>query len=349
MSVVTALRAPRLPDLATLQSSTDLATLQSQPLPRTYARALTPRPLPAPAAMLSLSPITSHTSEHAHDRTPPRTVIPLPAIRGIAPATRAKSSPAAAAGPMSVLPRTTAESMVGGAPRVTASHAHAPAWTEPRMTAPHANAPTLTEPRMTAPHATAPARIEPHVPPPSAAAPRVTTPPVRASRVIEPLVTAQPAASPRVSTPVLLPAQPAARPSQPAVSTRASLAFPALVAPPQPPSRMPRATTPRPIAAVSSRVSWNEEEWKRSNPDVARTNAQRNESTQRILRAEPSLLRTVLGWTLTTLLLAASPAVVVPSLLDPLCDEYDWYGADATRIARECARDANVAIDLSAL
>jgi hypothetical protein len=41
---------------------------------------------------------------------------------------------------------------------------------------------------------------------------------------------------------------------------------------------------------------------------------------------------------------AFGAAVASPAMLDPLCDDYDWFGSDATSVVREQARDAHAAI-----
>lgn len=62
--------------------------------------------------------------------------------------------------------------------------------------------------------------------------------------------------------------------------------------------------------------------------------------------SKPGKLRTVLGGFVAVIMLAATPVVVEPSLIDPLCDDYVWDGAEAAAIVRGYAREANVAIDL---
>jgi hypothetical protein len=61
----------------------------------------------------------------------------------------------------------------------------------------------------------------------------------------------------------------------------------------------------------------------------------------------PGLFRTVLGWTVATLVLAVAPVIVEPTLLDPLCDDYEWAGAQYAVIAREIAWDAHASLDAS--
>ena len=55
------------------------------------------------------------------------------------------------------------------------------------------------------------------------------------------------------------------------------------------------------------------------------------------------LLRGFVGLLLTTTLLAGA-VVAYPALLDPLCDDYIWFGADATTIVRDHAREANTVL-----
>lgn len=39
--------------------------------------------------------------------------------------------------------------------------------------------------------------------------------------------------------------------------------------------------------------------------------------------------------------LAAGAAIAYPALLDPLCDDYEWFGADAAHVVRQHARAAH--------
>ncbi len=341
MGIVTVLRGPRLPDVASL----------APPPPRPFAGAFTPH-VPLPAGIIALQPMPA-TGRHAltNDHSAPRTVIPLPAIAGIAPATRAQSSPGVAAAAHLAASPLVAAHAAHAAHAANAAHA---AHAEPFAAAPHVAA------------RAAPSAAPPQVNASSAAhgAADDVTGSVRAAHArvrAEPLA-AHPAPPPLVwSAPVL-------RPTPMPMSTRIPVALPSLVAPPVAPARMPRATmqpiapaaparmprtTMQPIApsaparmprttmqpiASGSNGDWSTE------PQVAVV--RRGDTTMPIFRQRPSLLRTVIGWTIATLLVAASPAVVEPSLLDPLCDDYEWDGAEAAAIVRDYARESNIAIDL---
>jgi hypothetical protein len=85
MSITSALRAPKLPDAA---------AFEHVPLPVRFVRALTPRPVATRASQPAIGDRDSWSEMLDRARVPeaPRTVIPLPAIAGIAPATAAKRS-----------------------------------------------------------------------------------------------------------------------------------------------------------------------------------------------------------------------------------------------------------------
>lgn len=301
MAIVSAVRPPQLPELA---------AFQPEP-PRPFARALTPRPFPLPAGIIALQPMPATDTRALTDEpSAPRTVIPLPAIAGIAPATRAQSSPHVAASAPTAAPLRYAPS---------ATHAgHAP----------HAGLMAVQRPSH------APSR--PIALPMSALplpAPAPTPMPVSTlSAVARPSLSAPPVAPVRTPRVTMQPIAPAA-PARMARGTMQPI-------PQGAPARMPRATVPpSPLSpAVESNVDWSNE------PGVAV--ASRSETTMPIYRQRPSLLRTVMGWTIATLLVAASPAVVEPSLLDPLCDDYEWNGAEAAAIVRDYAYESNIAIDL---
>jgi hypothetical protein len=55
------------------------------------------------------------------------------------------------------------------------------------------------------------------------------------------------------------------------------------------------------------------------------------------------VLRFALG-TLAVLVIAAAVPIARPSVLDPLCDDYAWFGDDAVRVLRDGARVAHDAI-----
>lgn len=293
MGVATMFRAPRLPDLASLD-----------PAPaRPFARAHTPRPFPLPAGIIALQPMPgTDASALTNDHSAPRTVIPLPPIAGIAPATRARSSPGVAT---AMLVAAHADRRSAAAPQLIATQAAARGVVAPIS---GGNAPIVA-----------------------------------------------PIAAHAASQPLDAWSVPVSRPAPMPVATHMPLAMPPLVAPPVAPARMPRATMqpittaaparmprttmqPIPSVVVASDADWS------TGPGVAVV--RRDETTLPILRQRPSLLGAVLGWTIATLLVAAAPAVVEPSLLDPLCDDYEWDGAEAAAIVRDYAREANIAIDL---
>lgn len=47
---------------------------------------------------------------------------------------------------------------------------------------------------------------------------------------------------------------------------------------------------------------------------------------------------------LVGLVLASAAAIAYPAMLDPLCDDYEWFGGDAALVVREQARNAHAAI-----
>lgn len=55
------------------------------------------------------------------------------------------------------------------------------------------------------------------------------------------------------------------------------------------------------------------------------------------------LTRIVIG-TIVTLTLASGTIIAFPSLLDPLCDDYEWFGTEAASVVRHHACDAHNAI-----
>jgi hypothetical protein len=57
--------------------------------------------------------------------------------------------------------------------------------------------------------------------------------------------------------------------------------------------------------------------------------------------------RPLVRWLLAlfvTSVLAAGTAVAYPALLDPPCDDYEWFGADTACVVRQYARDARAAL-----
>ncbi|HEX5063716.1 MAG TPA: hypothetical protein VFV99_30265 [Kofleriaceae bacterium] len=61
------------------------------------------------------------------------------------------------------------------------------------------------------------------------------------------------------------------------------------------------------------------------------------------VRRSRKLLWFFVGLFVTTTL-AAGAVVAYPALLDPLCDDYEWFGNDAALVVREQAREAHTAI-----
>lgn len=49
----------------------------------------------------------------------------------------------------------------------------------------------------------------------------------------------------------------------------------------------------------------------------------------------------IIGALLATATFACAIVVAQPSLLDPLCDELDWFGSGTAAMLRERAREAN--------
>lgn len=47
---------------------------------------------------------------------------------------------------------------------------------------------------------------------------------------------------------------------------------------------------------------------------------------------------------LVTSALAAGAVVAFPAMLDPLCDDYEWFGNDTALVIRDYARDAHTAV-----
>lgn len=60
-------------------------------------------------------------------------------------------------------------------------------------------------------------------------------------------------------------------------------------------------------------------------------------------RRSRKLVRFVMGL-LVVGVLAAGAAIAYPALLDPLCDDYEWFGADAAQVVRQHARAAHAVI-----
>jgi hypothetical protein len=97
---------------------------------------------------------------------------------------------------------------------------------------------------------------------------------------------------------------------------------------------------------VASRFAWSPAS------DVARDplpltpqRAKRVRLDRRIdrVRRRRWLRRIIVGLFVTTVI-AAGAVVTYPALLDPACDDYEWFGADAALVVREYAQGAHDAI-----
>jgi hypothetical protein len=267
MGVASVLRRPQLPDLD--------AVMQAGPM-RQFLRALTPRPLPLPASIVALAPSPAQSDRAQTDRDlVPRTVIPLPAIVGIAPATRSRAQ-------LQMM-------SLDQALAVPREAEHLPIMPN--------------------------TAIQPMQPMPQPA-PRLRTVP-KATRP-PPVATEEPPHLPTV------------------------VVAPALLEPVQPVERAIAWAPPPPTATI--RPAMPADFW---TTDPAVANQRRSARALPQYPDRPSVLGRILGWTIATLLVAAAPAVVEPALLDPLCDDYEWDGAETAAIARDVAREAHAAIDLA--
>ena len=145
----------------------------------------------------------------------------------------------------------------------------------------------------------------------------------RMMRALTPVPIAAPPVRPPVQVPaappVVRPKPPAARPSQPIARPSQPVARPS-----QPIAR----ATPRPSRPSTARVA--------PIPATVRRPVYPVKQSRPLLR--------VLAWVLVTTSLAACAAITNPMLLDPLCDDYEWFGADTAQVARQYARDAHDAI-----
>jgi len=156
--------------------------------------------------------------------------------------------------------------------------------------------------------------------------------------------TAAPAARPAPAPPPI----PKAAPPTFAPPQRSAPAF-APTAPSFAPPPAPSFTPPAPALAPSPFV-W---EMPGSAPPAfvpppaknkARADLQRRPiSLPRYPKRSRKLLRFIIALFVFSTL-SAGAAVAYPSLLDPLCDDYEWFGGDATQVVREYARDAHAAI-----
>ena len=159
--------------------------------------------------------------------------------------------------------------------------------------------------------------------------------------------TLMPRAAVAAARPPVPPRAPVAtRPPVPPVPPRPAPTF----APPPPPP--PQAFAPPPIAPAPSPFVWSV-----PTPTVAPSAVVT--APPKFVRVEPSrrpvslptyparrprkLLRFCVGLFVTSLL-ASGVVVAYPAMLDPLCDDYEWFGAEATHVVREHARNAHDAI-----
>jgi hypothetical protein len=129
------------------------------------------------------------------------------------------------------------------------------------------------------------------------------------------------------------------------VQARSMPAVPAPAAPfVAPPIVAPVAPSPVAPAAPSAFV-WNDH----SPPPLSTQNRLRVDPKRAVsrpqypVRRSRKLLWFVLALFMTSAL-AVGAVVAYPALLNPLCDDYEWFGADAARDVRQRARDTHAAI-----
>jgi hypothetical protein len=194
---------------------------------------------------------------------------------------------------------------IAGAPGMQPAYARAAA-VPPRTRPPSPPPAAIKQP---APPAAA---VQPQVQPPVVAPPSVIQPVIAPPSAIKPVVALPPVVKP---APPVVAQAPATRPAPSHAATRPASAAPAARAP-----RPPVAFTRPPYAAPAA---------------FARPvyPARRG---RKLLRGFAALL-------LTTTLVAGT-VVAYPALIDPLCDDYVWFGADAAAVIREHAREANVVL-----
>ncbi len=122
--------------------------------------------------------------------------------------------------------------------------------------------------------------------------------------------------------------------SRPASSSQARVAIPSPPAPQVPPMQRSPAPSPTvwtPAPQAPPRVA--------PSPPLS---PQIRHPVYPQRRSRP--LRRVLAILFATVTLATGIIVAAPSLLDPLCDDYEWFGAEATTVVRQHASDAHAAI-----
>ena len=133
-------------------------------------------------------------------------------------------------------------------------------------------------------------------------------------------------------------------PPQPAVPQYAARAY--VVAPPAPPVAAPSPFAPSPFVWEAPPV---QKPYVQVSPQPLQPNVVQR--AQRAIsfptfpsRRRPRIwLRVFLGVFIVGLL-ASGAVVAYPAMLDPHCDKYEWFGADAAKVVREHARDAHAAI-----
>lgn len=197
---------------------------------------------------------------------------------------------------------------------------------------------------------------------------RAPSPPMRPSspRVVPATPQVAPSIAPASPTPIARTAAPPARIAPPGVAPTpsATTTAPPFAAPSAPVSATPSAPPSASIAPPSARTTAKPAAKALAAPfsgyvlpSAARRGAPAVTaapipSTLRIDRSREGarlpvyperrarwLLRIVLGMFVASLL-AAGAVVAYPALLDPLCDDYEWFGAEASQVVREHAQNA---------
>jgi hypothetical protein len=132
--------------------------------------------------------------------------------------------------------------------------------------------------------------------------------------------------------PVMVPAPPsiATAPAAPTAAARSAVA-PRAAAP-----HVPVVAAPQPPVVVPSR----------SLSAQPRVGLDRSGEIRRPIyphRRSRTLGRILIGL-FVALTLASGTIIAVPSVIDPLCDDYEWFGAEAANVVRHYACDAHNAI-----
>lgn len=179
---------------------------------------------------------------------------------------------------------------------------------------------------------------------------------------------AQPPPAPRSAVPPPLPGVAPTPPSLPGVLSRSAVTEfeaprrmvpkrapapppppPRPVAPPPAPSSESRPTAPsRPMpASFAAAPALMPSRW---SPDSTSPGsfASTPSSVAARLPVYPShrgrTIARIIGVLVGTVVLASAVAIARPSLLDPLCDDLDWFGSNTAIAVRDHARDANAAL-----